>query len=95
MKKIILLICAFSFLFIALTFLNYEIKVIDAKVRNTDYFNQKLENELNFLKTEWEFVNSPHNMSLLTNIYLKHKPAELISLDDFINIILEEGNTSE
>ena len=95
MKKIILLIFTFSILFIFLTFLNYELEVIEAKVKKIDYQNQKLENELNFLKSEWEFVNSPENMSLLTNAHLEYKPAQLITLQDFINIILGESKNSE
>ncbi|MAJ24568.1 MAG: hypothetical protein CMP36_03560 [Rickettsiales bacterium] len=95
MKKIILLIFTFSVLFIFLTFLNYELEVIGTKVKKIDYQNQKLENELNFLKSEWEFVNSPENMSLLTNTHLGYKPAQLITLHDFINIILGQGKNSE
>ena len=43
---------------------------------------------LNFIKAEWGYVNSPKNITLLVKNYFNHKPASLIEIDDFINIVL-------
>ena len=61
MKKLIFYIFIF-FSLILLTFLNYKIEVIDAEIRDTEIINKKLEEELVFFKSEWEFINSPENM---------------------------------
>ena len=87
MKKIISIILIFSLLFIFLTFLNNELEVIKSKVIKINKTNAKLEQELNLLKSEWEFVNSPHNISFLSENYLKFESSELISINDFIKII--------
>ena len=52
MKKIILLIFTFSFLLIFLTFLNYQIEVLDSQIKKADFLNEQMEKELNFLKSE-------------------------------------------
>ena len=92
MKKLIILLSVFSILFILLTFLQNKLEVIDAKIENLHYENNKLEHELNFIKTEWEYINSPANITLLTENYFDHRPAELINIEDFIKFIL---NTEE
>lgn len=94
-KKMFLLVFTFSILSICLTFLNYKLEVIEAKIVNTDAVNKKLENELNFIKSEWEFINSPKNIAFLVETHLKHQPAELININDFINIIIGKGDTGE
>lgn len=88
MKKLIMLLSVFSILFILLTFLQNKLEVIDAKIENLHYENNKLEHELNFIKTEWEYINSPANIALLTENYFDHRPAELINIEDFIKFIL-------
>ena len=67
MKKIVILIFTFSLLLIFLSFLNYELEVIQTRINETDIINKKLENELIFLKSEWEYINSPKNLSELLN----------------------------
>ena len=78
MKKIVFFTFLFSFLLILLTFLNYKIEVIETKIIDTEIVNKKLEKDLIFLKSEWEYLNSPENISHLSKKHLHHKPAELI-----------------
>ena len=95
MKKIISFTFLFSFLLISLTFLNYKIKVIETKIIDTEIINKKLEKDLVFYKTEWEYVNSPENISYLSKQHLHHKPAELIEFQNFIKLLLNERHTDE
>ena len=66
MKKIVFFTFLFSFLLILLTFLNYKIEVIETKIIDTEIINKKLEKDLVFFKSEWEYVNSPENISYLS-----------------------------
>ena len=95
MKKILFLTFFLSSLLILLTFLNYKIEVIDSKIQDTQIINQKLEKELVFFKSEWEFINSPENVSFLSNKYLNHLPTQLIELEQFVNLFLKQGIVSE
>ena len=87
MKKIVVFTFLFSFLLILLTFLNYKIEVIETKIIDTEIINKKLEKDLVFFKSEWEYVSSPENISFLSNKYLQHKPAELIEIQYFIKLL--------
>ena len=95
MKKIIFFTFLFSFLLILLTFLNYKIEVIETKIIDTEIINKKLEKDLVFFKSEWEYVNSPENISLLSKKYLHHEPAELIEFQYFIKLLSNEGYIDE
>ena len=95
MKKIVFLTFFLSSLLILLTFLNYKIEVIDTKIKDIKIINQKLEKELVFFKSEWEFINSPENISFLSNKYLNHIPTELIEFEHFVNLFLNQGRVSE
>ncbi len=95
MKKLILFTFLFSFLLVLLTFLNYKIEVVEEEIRDIEIINKKLEEELVFFKSEWEFINSPENISLLSNKYLSHKPAELIELRHFIKLLFNESLINE
>ena len=74
-------------MFTFLTFMNYELEIIETKIKKINIKNKNLENELSFLKTEWEYLNSPHNISILSKKYFNHTSAELIDMQDFIKIL--------
>tara|TARA_Y200000002_G_scaffold61300_1_gene46562 strand:+ start:193 stop:480 length:288 start_codon:yes stop_codon:yes gene_type:complete len=95
MKKIIFITFFLSSLLILLTFLNYKIEVIETKIKDIKIINQRLEKELVFFKSEWEFINSPENISFLSNKYLNHKTTELIEFEHFVNLFLNQGRVSE
>ena len=95
MKKIVFFTLLFSFLLILLTFLNYKIEVIETKIIDTEIVNKKLEKDLVFFKSEWEYVNSPENISYLSKQYLLNKPAELIEFQHFIKLLSNEGQIYE
>ena len=90
MKKVVFLTFLFSFLLILLTFLNYKIEVLEAKIKETEIINKKLVKDLGFFKSEWEYINSPENIYILSNKYFNHKPAELIEVQHFIKLLLNE-----
>ena len=75
--------------------MNYKIEVIETKIIDTEIVNKKLEKDLVFYKSEWEYVNSPENISYLSKQHLHHKPAELIEFQHFINLLLNERHTDE
>ena len=95
MKKIVFFTFLFSFLLIFLTFLNYKIEVIETKIIDTDITNKKLERDLVFFRSEWEYINSPENISYLSKKYLHHKPAELIEFQHFIKLLSSERQIDE
>ena len=90
MKKLIISLSIFSILFTFLTFLNYQLEILDSKLEAIEIKNKKLKYDLNFIKAEWGYVNSPKNISLLVKSYFNHKPANLIEIDDFVNIVLSK-----
>ena len=95
MKKIVFFTFLFSFLLILLTFLNYKIEVIETKIIDIEITNKKLEKDLVFFKSEWEYVNSPENISYLSKKYLHHEPAELIKFQHFIKLLSSERHIHE
>jgi len=90
MKKLIVSLSLFTILFTFLTFLNYELEILENKLEAIDIKNKKLEYDLNFIKAEWGYVNSPKNITSLVNSNFNHKPANLIEIEDFINIVLSK-----
>tara|TARA_B100002052_G_scaffold289628_1_gene307287 strand:+ start:334 stop:621 length:288 start_codon:yes stop_codon:yes gene_type:complete len=95
MKKIVVFTFLFSFLLILLTFLNYKIEVIETKIIDTEIINKKLEKDLAFLKSEWEYLNSPENISHLSKKHLQHKPSELIEFRHFMKLLSNERHIDE
>jgi hypothetical protein len=95
MKKIVFFTFLFSLLLILLTFLNYKIEVIETKIIDTEIINKKLEKDLVFFKSEWEYLNSPENISYLSKKHLHHKPAELIEFQHFIKLLSSERHIDE
>ncbi len=95
MKKVLFLTFLFSFLLILLTFLNYKIEVIETKIRDAEIINKKLEKDLVFFMSEWEYVKSPKNISFLSNKHLNHIPAELIEFQHFLKLLSNERYIDE
>ena len=95
MKKIVIFTFLFSFLLFLLTFLNYKIEVIETKIIDTEIINKKLEKDLAFFKSEWEYLNSPENISHLSKKHLHHKPAELIEFRHFMKLLSNERHIDE
>ena len=75
--------------------MNYKIEVIETKIRDAEIVNKKLEKDLVDFKSEWEYVNSPENISYLSRKHLNHKPAELIEFHHFIKLLSNERYTDE
>ena len=75
--------------------MNYKIEVIETKIMDAEIVNKKLEKDLVFYKSVWEYVNSPENISYLSKQHLHHKPAELIEFQYFIKLLLNERHTDE
>ena len=78
-------------MFTFLTFMNYELEIIETKIKKINIKNKTLENELSFLKTEWEYLNSPPNISILSRKYFNHTSSELIEMEDFIKFLNYES----
>ena len=95
MKKVVFFTFLFSFFLILLTFLNYKIEVMETQIKDIEIINKKLEKDLVFFKSEWEYVSSPENVSFLSNKYLQHKPAELIEIQHFIKLLLNNRLADE
>tara|TARA_B100000700_G_C14642405_1_gene668006 strand:- start:384 stop:662 length:279 start_codon:yes stop_codon:yes gene_type:complete len=90
MRRIFLLIITFSLLFGAITFLNYELEKVDNKLKKISIANKSLEDELSFLKTEWEYINSPNNISILSKEHFDYSPAELMEMSEFMQVLLNK-----
>ena len=95
MKKVVFFTFLFSCLLILLTFLNYRIEVVETQIRDTEIINKKLEQDLIFFKSDWEYVSSPENISFLSQKYLQHKPAELIKFQHFIKLFTNDRFINE
>ena len=95
MKKVVFFTFLFSFFLILLTFLNYKIEVMETQIKDIKIINKKLEKDLVFFKSEWEYVSSPENISFLSNKYLQHKPAELIEIQHFIKLLSNDRPNNE
>ena len=95
MKKVVFFTFLFSFFLILLTFLNYKIEFMETQIKDIEIINKKLEKDLVFFKSEWEYVSSPENVSFLSNKYLQHKPAELIEIQHFIKLLSNDRSNNE
>ena len=95
MKKVVFFTFLFSFFLILLTFLNYKIEVMETQIKDIEIIYKKLEKDLVFFKSEWEYVSSPENVSFLSNKYLQHKPAELIEIQHFIKLLSNDRSNNE
>ena len=71
MKSLILMVAMFSMMLTAITILKYKSAKIDLKIQTANDTRNKLEYDLSFLKSEWEYLLSPANIEKLSNIYTK------------------------
>ena len=87
MKNLILMLGMFSIMLTAITILKYESSKLDLKIKAANDLKNKLQYDLSFLKSEWEYLSSPENIQKLSNIYLKHQHVSLINFEDFLKIL--------
>ena len=87
MKNLILMLGMFSIMLTAITILKYETSKLDLKIKAANDLKNKLQYDLSFLKSEWEYLSSPENIQKLSNIYLKHQHVSLINFEDFLKIL--------
>ena len=81
------MIAMFSIMLTAITILKYESSKLDLKIKAANDLKNKLQYDLSFLKSEWEYLSSPENIQKLSNIYLKHQHTSLINFKDFLKIL--------
>ena len=87
MKSLILMIGMFSIMLTAITILKHESSKLDLKIKAANDLKNKLQYDLSFLKSEWEYLSSPENIQKLSNIHLKHHHVSLINFEDFLKIL--------
>ena len=87
MKSLILMLGMFSIMLTAITILKYESSKLDLKIKTANDLKNKLQYDLSFLKSEWEYLSSPENIQKLSNIYLNHQHVSLINFEDFLKIL--------
>ena len=87
MKSLILMIAMFSIMLTAITILKYESSKLDLKIRAASDLKNKLQYDLSFLKSEWEYLSSPKNIQRLSNIHLNHQHISLTKFEDFLQIL--------
>ena len=87
MKSLILMVVMFSMTLTAITILKYESSKLDLKIKTANDLKNKLQYDLSFLKSEWEYLSSPKNIENLSNSYLHLEHFSLISFEDFLKIL--------
>ena len=87
MKSLILMLGMFSIMLTAITILKHESSKLDLKIKAANDLKNKLQYDLSFLKSEWEYLSSPENIQKLSNIHLKHHHVSLINFEDFLKIL--------
>ena len=87
MKSLILMVGMFSMMLTAITILKYESSKLDLKIQTANDLKNKLQYDLSFLKSEWEYLSSPKNIENLSNSYLNLEHFSLISFEDFLKIL--------
>jgi hypothetical protein len=77
----------FSMMLTAITILKYESSKLDLKIQTANDLKNKLQYDLSFLKSEWEYLSSPKNIEKLSDSYLNYEYFSLINFDDFLKIL--------
>ena len=81
------MIAMFTMMLTAITILKYESSKLDLKIKTAEDLRNKLNYDLSFLKSEWEYISSPVNIERLSNTYLDLQYVSLINLKDFLNFL--------
>ena len=81
------MIAMFSLILTAITILKHELTKLELEIQEAKDLKNKLQFDLSFLKSEWEYLASPINIEKLSNIYLDYQQVSLISLNDFLKIL--------
>ena len=92
MKSLILMIAMFSIMLTAITILKHKSLKLDLKIQTANDLKNKLQYDLSFLKSEWEYLSSPKNIEKLSNSNLNHEHFSLINLKDFLKILNSNEN---
>ena len=92
MKSLILMVGMFSMMLTAITILKYESSKLDLKIQTANDLKNKLQYDLSFLKSEWEYLSSPKNIEKLSNSHLNFENFSLISFEDFLEILDSKEN---
>ena len=87
MKKLIILLSFLSLFLTAITFLNLRLDQLEEKLVTVKQENIKLNHQLNFFKSEWEYVSSPENIEQLSKIFLELETISLINKESFIKLL--------
>ena len=77
----------FSLILTVITILKHELSQLDIKIEEAKDIKNKLNYDLSFLKSEWEYLSSPKNIEKLSNIYLDAQNVSLMNLNDFLKIL--------
>ena len=91
MKKLIILLSFLSLFLTAITFSNLRLDQLEEKLIAVKQENIKLKHQLNFFKSEWEYVSSPENIEQLSKTFLELETISLIDRESFIKLLNYTG----
>tara|TARA_E500000178_G_C17010377_1_gene750227 strand:- start:1980 stop:2246 length:267 start_codon:yes stop_codon:yes gene_type:complete len=81
------MIAIFSIMLTVITILKHQTSKLDLKIQVANDLRNKLQYDLSFLKSEWEYLSSPENIEKLSNVYLNYQQTSLIKFEDFLKIL--------
>ena len=87
MKSLIVMVVMFSMILTAITILKHQSSKLDLKIQTANDLRNKLQYDLSFLKSEWEYLSSPRNIEKMSDIHLKYQYGSLINFEDFLKIL--------
>lgn len=91
MKSLIVMIAIFSIMLTVITILKHQTSKLDLKIQAANDLRNKLQYDLSFLKSEWEYLSSPENIEKLSNVFLNYQQTSLIKFEDFLKILDTKG----
>ena len=81
------MIGTFAIILTAVTILKYQHSTLEKNIDKAINFNNKLKNDLSFVKSEWEYLTSPKNIEKLSDAYLDYEYTSLVSFTEFLEIL--------